>query len=422
MIEVLSWCLELLAVVGCLHKFEQKKIKADPALLLLIIYDIVLFYGINHLNVSMGLSISFYIAIFIYSLFRFGESVRVTLTDCILAVILVGIMQLIFCIPARLIAWNPDRYILNACIVNGLCFIAVMVGGRILHLSTIATYIKQKSILTYLCMGCMLGYLLMNVYNLRTHYSISEMRYAEMLVWLLLILIMWIQVQKNRTEKEEKELQLLEQEQYIQSFEEQLEKVKRKQHDFKNHLSVFQGISEKGADRDERILMQKEYMNYLLQDEEYRCLVRGGHPIFTGFLNRKIQEMESKNIDFRYEIAYVKLSGFTVYEWIEIAGILLDNAIEAVEGGQQDRKKIFMELHQDSNSTVLKVANTSRYVESEESEKFFGLGYSSKGNDRGIGLAKVKEIVKKQDGEILVKNVEKENSNWLEFCVCVYRK
>lgn len=69
MIEVLSWCLELLAVVGCLHKFEQKKIKADPALLLLIICDIVLFYGINHLNVSMGLSISFYIAIFIYSLF-----------------------------------------------------------------------------------------------------------------------------------------------------------------------------------------------------------------------------------------------------------------------------------------------------------------------------------------------------------------
>ena len=45
---------------------------------------------------------------------------------------------------------------------------------------------------------------------------------------------------------------------------------------------------------------------------------------------------------------------------------------------------------------------TNSYEDSENIERFFDLGYSSKGQNRGIGLSKLKHMVNKYNGEIVI--------------------
>ena len=78
-----------------------------------------------------------------------------------------------------------------------------------------------------------------------------------------------------------------------------------------------------------------------------------------------------------------------------------------------------MKLDQKENQIILKVSNISRYISNVESTAFFQRGYSTKGKERGIGLAKVKELILKKNGEIVVRNVKENDQNWIEFIICI---
>ena len=329
-------------------------------------------------------------------------------------------MQMIFYIPVSLMVGNPYKDILIGDIVNSLCLLTIILLGKKLKLEKIYLYIRQKSIVTYLCFLIVIIYLSIQIYGLRINYQWDRIHFTEVLIWLLLVFILWVQAQKNRMEKIEKEVQLREQAQYVKAFEEQLDRVRFKQHDIKNHLSVIYGMMEETKDSNKNFPLQKEYYDYLLDDKDYKQLVKGGNPIFTGFLNNKIQEMEAKEIDFQYEFAYINLeSDLSVYEWIEVIGILLDNAVEAIENQPKELKKIYMELCQNEDQIILKVSNISRYISNIESTAFFQNGYSTKGKGRGIGLTKVKELVLQNNGEIVVRNINRDNQNWIEFIICI---
>ncbi|MBR5800608.1 MAG: GHKL domain-containing protein [Lachnospiraceae bacterium] len=419
MIEIISWTLEFFAVIGCLYKFQQKKLKIDVALIGLLIYDFLIFYGINHLKLPLGLSISVYLAIYIFSIYKFKKRYITNLVECFLAYIFLAILQLLCYIPIVLIISDPYKDVLIGCLVNALsCFIVNLLGDK-LKIHKVSKYIEKHNLLTYVCLNCVIIYLGINIYNLRMVHFWSGRRFLEIAIWLILIMILWFQVQKNKDEKEERERQLQNQKRYVQNFEEQLLEVRYKQHDLKNHLAAFQGLAGENEENKELISMQENYCNYVLQEDAYKRLVKGGNPIITGFLNEKIKEMEDKKISFQYDLAYVELPRLEIYEWIEVLGILLDNAIEAVEHSAEELRKISLKLIQESEITLLGVANVSRYIGSEESRAFFTEGYSSKGSGRGLGLPKVKKIIHKKEGEISVSNINRENHNWLEFRISI---
>lgn len=418
MIEIVSWVFEILIAVGCLHKFYGRKLQVDLPLLLLIAYAVVILYGINYLNISLCLTLTVYVAIFIFSLHKFKNNITKTLTDCFLAAIISIILQLIYYFPIAIIVGNQSLYAKIGCILNILCFLTVIVGGEKFHLSAVAEFAEKRDYLTYVCIGCVAIYLFFNIYRLRlTHYW-SGIRFLEILIWLLLIVVMWFQVQKNRKEKENKEHQLQKQNEYMQSFERQLYVVRMKQHDMKNHLNAFCGMTEEISDDRELSEMQRKYREYILEDKEYKRIVQGGNPVITGFLNKKIKEIEQLGIEFQYELAYISLdSAISIYEWIEVVGILLDNAVDAVQEQPIGSRKIWMELQQTVNEINLRVANVSRYINSEESTHFFDAGYTTKGKERGIGLSKLKTIVCEREGAILVQNVQREDLNCIEFSI-----
>ncbi len=93
------------------------------------------------------------------------------------------------------------------------------------------------------------------------------------------------------------------------------------------------------------------------------------------------------------------------YKMIEILGVLLDNAMEAVE--QRDSKNITVKMLEQPEQLSVAIKNDSMHYEREEIMRFFEPGYSKKGEGRGIGLSKVREILLKYHAGIKV-SCEKE--------------
>lgn len=75
-------------------------------------------------------------------------------------------------------------------------------------------------------------------------------------------------------------------------------------------------------------------------------------------------------------------------------------------------------LFEKSEGVILEVANISKIFSNTEIEKFCSYGYSTKGDKRGVGLSRVKEITKKSNAILLIQNQRYNEENFLCFKVC----
>ena len=130
----------------------------------------------------------------------------------------------------------------------------------------------------------------------------------------------------------------------------------------------------------------------------------------------------------------------------EILGILIDNARDAilsnkttqnnwenikdnnecgnertVKGNNDCEKKenITIKIAETEKKVIVEVSNPYTYCTEDEIIKMFEKGYSTKGEDRGIGLNKIKEYQDKYKFDILVENIMTKIGNTIKFSVII---
>ena len=101
------------------------------------------------------------------------------------------------------------------------------------------------------------------------------------------------------------------------------------------------------------------------------------------------------------------------YELIEVIGILLDNAVE-YEIEHKKGKEIYFRLTDYGDKLNIVCRNKVDDISLDKINDFFKKGYSTKGENRGLGLYNVKKTLE-GNGEIYVSKEQIEGSNWLEF-------
>ena len=102
------------------------------------------------------------------------------------------------------------------------------------------------------------------------------------------------------------------------------------------------------------------------------------------------------------------------YYLIEMLGILIDNAIEAQEGSQEE-KFLDFQFEERENEYCFKILNPYPYVSYSEIESWFLLNNSKKGQGRGLGLYHIKKLCSQYYVDLSCRNVECENKNRIEF-------
>ncbi|MCM1386132.1 MAG: GHKL domain-containing protein [Bacillus sp. (in: Bacteria)] len=212
---------------------------------------------------------------------------------------------------------------------------------------------------------------------------------------------------------------------YYDAYDQLIMLVRERQHDMKNHIGAILGMVYATDNYEELAEKQKEYCHYVMeQNEKTKLVLSTGNPLISGFLYSKIQEAESKGIKMEYHIGVMKIERvLPEYELIEMMGILTDNAIEALSKTDEEQKEAFKEIRillkelEEENCVELTVANTSKHYDDDMTQHFFESGYSSKGKGRGIGLSKLKRLVKEKKGDIIVSNELYHMRNYLTFTV-----
>ncbi|WRU97678.1 ATP-binding protein [Priestia filamentosa] len=99
------------------------------------------------------------------------------------------------------------------------------------------------------------------------------------------------------------------------------------------------------------------------------------------------------------------------HELITIIGNLIDNAIDAVAKGE--RKEVTVNLHYKKNRLTIEVNDTGAGISEEVQKNLFVKGFSTKGDNRGIGLYLVERSVRELGGYIDVESTPSEGTTFV---------
>jgi two-component system, LytTR family, sensor histidine kinase AgrC len=186
---------------------------------------------------------------------------------------------------------------------------------------------------------------------------------------------------------------------YLPIIDNLVEELKTKQHDHQNHIQTL--ISLKTKLPEDISTSVNGYIKEVKDNNHLKDLIQLNNKIMMALFYSKLVEANGKGIHLKFEIANDRFqSEYTDYEIVEIYGILLDNAIEATQ--KTDKNEIRVFLGEKGGKNVLEVINPSKFVSSNQLEKFFDKGYTTKTEKgHGIGLAKLKKLIEKKNGTII---------------------
>lgn len=204
-------------------------------------------------------------------------------------------------------------------------------------------------------------------------------------------------------EKQDKEIQELKDKQltdlgrYSRHVESLYKEIRSFRHDYTNILvSLNEAI--KAEDIDAIRTIYREVIadsDRKFYDGKYDIarLSNIQNPAVKSLLSSKMLEAQKKSIAISVEVdAEIEPPALELIEFITILSILLDNAIDAAE--QCTNGNIVFAYFQEYDRKIVVVENTT--VEDKVSTNhIFEYGHSTKGDNRGIGLANVKAILHK---------------------------
>lgn len=423
MVRILLELFEMLYVIICVHLLYGERMRLDIYNIVYILFASVVLEVANKEMLPYSSSILLYTGLYIYCLVEFGRRFAEALVNCVLAVMIIGIFQLVFYFPTYMIIGELGNMSLERLIIHICSLAAIILLNRLISLHTLSEYFLKKEFILWVIFAITLLFFAVDLLRFKNMWTVSIGNYAFAILFLGMVLIMAFQWQKARSEAEQRAAELRMQEMCNSSFAELITQVRMRQHDFRNHLSALRSMQYTSSSLEELREKQDEYCQYIEEENKFnRLLSAEGNRSMVGFLYSKFLEADKKGVTVDYEIRIGDLvSAAGVYSLMEVAGILLDNAVEAVAEKDGEERAIRCSLTETGESIRLQVGNVSRRYRQDEMERFFRRGYSTKGNGRGLGLENVKRIMERSRSEMSVDNRAFNGVNYLVFELVVPR-
>ncbi|HEM4423465.1 TPA: GHKL domain-containing protein [Streptococcus suis] len=224
-----------------------------------------------------------------------------------------------------------------------------------------------------------------------------------LLIYFILFTVSMLYLNYQKKEKQDKEIQELKDKQladlgrYSRHVESLYKEIRSFRHDYTNIL-----ISLNEAIKEEDIVAIRSIYQEVIADSDRKFydgkydiarLSNIQNPAVKSLLSSKMLEAQKKGIAISVEVdAEIEPPALELIEFITILSILLDNAIDAAE--QCTNGNIVFAYFQEYDRKIIVVENTT--VEDKVSTShIFEYGHSTKGDNRGIGLANVKAVLDK---------------------------
>lgn len=414
-IEIAAYVCECVTLLLCIHSFLGKKIRLDYKTVLLVIVDVTTLMIILNFQLSGIYTFIVQIYFFAYVWLKYKISVIENIVLTILDLLLISAVQAIATLPTYILSvvlMVKDLNIMGL-FINMISLFIALVILRFIKLNKL--YIKlvkpDKMIMEILIV--VLGVFLYLMAKYRIEKTLDVWGYFVIGIMASTVVIVMFYWQKERYENKKRNLEIHMQNLYGKAFEGMIENIRIRQHDFKNQLAAIYGMHLTAESFEDLVEQQKEYCDHLVYESRYdNILTKCNDKILAGFLYTKLSEAEKLGAEIEFDVVINQMNyKLAVYEVIEIIGILIDNAAECENKG---KRRIYFQLMEKENKLCILCRNVTDYVPIESINKYFKKGFSTKGENRGLGLYNLKKLLEGK-GEIIVTNNTIENENWLEF-------
>ena len=211
----------------------------------------------------------------------------------------------------------------------------------------------------------------------------------------------------QKKQMEQQKLSIKQQELYICSLERVQRDMRMFRHDYKNMMS---GVYIQAGEGNLKAV--QEFVSGMMDVFEHQV----GNQIWQttqlgnirnleikGLFVAKVARAQSRRVRCDLEVmAKVEHVNVSVWDFCRMAGILMDNALEAVEGTKRPFFSVM--LSQNEQCTTLRIKNP--VFEEVPVNDIWLEGYSTKGEGRGLGLASLRRMTDSYEHVFLLSNCE----------------
>lgn len=412
MLVRLALVIEIISMVICIHRIYGKRMQWDILTIGLAVALLIVLDAINMLHMNKMATSIVFVLIYLYCKLEFQDTFRRIGIGIIFLTVIITALQFICLILSSILL--PE---------NEICRVLLADIGVLASCQYLLPKMKIDSLLKNLHYSskrvfCILAVVSLMVALLLLQDKIFEGIRADIFIFtipmaLIVVLLIgkWNNSKKN-IEQIEKELENNVRMQ--SSFENLLEDVRLRQHEFKNHIAAIFSAHYTYKTYEKLVQAQSEYCNRLSLDNKYNNLLLIRNNILAGFFYEKFKEIEEDANWFEYRIlgTFANIQ-MPTYHMIEIIGILIDNAVEAIKNDAD--KMISIEAYEDDKMCYFIIRNTHKYITYATIEQWFQKGVSTKGISRGLGLYYVKTLCEEWKYNIRCENVNVDDKNWIQF-------
>lgn len=187
--------------------------------------------------------------------------------------------------------------------------------------------------------------------------------------------------------------------------------LRTQRHDYLNHLQVVYGLLELKEYEELYSYLSPVYKNI----QKTGKALKTSKPAINALLKAKMDEAESKNIDFYIEVK-TDLKNLQVEDWelCKVISNLIDNAITALEEKEKD-KRIWIDMTENKEYYLFAVSNNGPVILEDMQEEIFKSGVTTKKEEgHGMGLHIVQSVIREHKGKIFLVSTEEETR--FSFC------
>ena len=405
---------EILSIIFCIHYLYGEKPKFDVLTVCYFLYAFMLVEIIYVLQLDTIWTLLAYPAIALYCGLKFGFHIKTIFINNILSLAIIGILQTtimtLFYIGLKVVRATE----LYNVFINVITFGIIVIGLRKCKLKKLSDMLssKEKLINISLAVAAVSAILFLLTYKQGKGYSFFN--YVVLGISILLIVIVAIDIGKNRIKVYEAEAELRQYRLYAASFQNLIDDIRARQHEFDNHINTVYSQHYLYKTYEELVAAQKKYCQEITGENRYNKLLSKGNPVILCFLYGKFSELEKRGIEITYKVVIGELEGgVPVHKIVELLGNLLNNAADAVKSNGTSEVRLMM--IEEPELITIEVSNESEEIDYKRIQDFFKKGYSEKGRNRGYGLYNVRKICEGYGITISCENRMIENKNWIVF-------
>ncbi len=414
MLDRLYILVELLVITMCISKLYGKRYELDYKTVVLFMIDMIVMEGINEGYLPPASSLIVYLFIIIYCCIKYKQGIKSAIINTILAVIIAVLLQILSAIVVGNLLIGIVREKVILLVMNIVMLILLALVNRFVPLKKLSYYLQRRDITLYIILfGGTCG-IIYSIYLAKLYEGAILRQYLFGYLIIVIICAMAASWESYKIKAFEKEEELNTYKLYEESYKKLITDIRVRQHDFKNHINAIYMQHSVCDTYEELVERQRKYCDEILYENRSDTLLKIDDSMLVGFLYGIFTDAEKRGINVEYSIKSGELNvDMPRVKIVSIFGNLIDNAIEALE--KSNENQLYVGITEEKDCYNIEVRNVNEYIDWECAKHFFKKGYSTKGNDRGLGLYNIKRLSQEYGFEIIFSNKNIKGQNWVCF-------